>query len=565
MLVKQSIVENWYQKDSWVYKNFAYLFQNPLWQKNIPRGFSVCPYFWLNLFSFLIFRPLFVAPIQYVFAPIVKFFGKRGAKVDAFLFRVFQKVGIGRDAGYFTGIGILTTLGVFSSIALAIFLSLVLLVKGQQFHNYVGGSNLGTFFFWSFTSLIGLSGIILGHKKLTKTPCKTLYYLFVWLALFILAAFIFIPSEIGAGIVAAGKGIGWFFTDVIWQVIVYIGLALKWAGWGIGVGLKYVGIYLWKFLTWTPFSAALPFLPWWTYLLGLTVLAYYGSQALNYLGGLFPEPKYEPIQAAVEPEQKRNYRYSWIALFQRVLSNNKYWKESTDLFRAVLDSDTIGRGLFGFDYDKSVKACVRNDYFIYRAALVKVFSSTLDKLEDYQPEYTSKEMDAILENQDSVSDRFAALNTYINSLRQYKDSDIEVKLSKTDIFFAMREVILKDVEVRDYIHNTLKDFERQEKRRANSWSRKTCLAVTNRLAIWLDNAFEGLTVVGRFLVLVKRGLVWLAVQTGTLFAYLWMFAKAKKKGACPYFQFSDPASAGAPVQPPTNTGSEKVNIKMQLS
>ena len=57
MLVKQSIVEKWYQRDSWVYKNFAYLFQNPLWNKAIPGGFSVCPYFWLNLFSFFIFAP----------------------------------------------------------------------------------------------------------------------------------------------------------------------------------------------------------------------------------------------------------------------------------------------------------------------------------------------------------------------------------------------------------------------------------------------------------------------------------------------------------------------------
>jgi hypothetical protein len=34
MFVNKSIVEKWYQTDSWVYKNFAYLFENPLWSKN---------------------------------------------------------------------------------------------------------------------------------------------------------------------------------------------------------------------------------------------------------------------------------------------------------------------------------------------------------------------------------------------------------------------------------------------------------------------------------------------------------------------------------------------------
>ena len=555
MLVKQSIVENWYKKDSWVYQNFAYLFQNPLWKKNIPRGFSVCPYFWLNLFSFLIFRPFFVAPIQYLFAPIVKFFGKRGAKVDAFLFRVFQKIGVGRDAGYFTGIGSLTTLGIIISTALAILLSLFAWFNGCKFYNYLSGSNLGTFFFWSLTSFIGLSGIILGHKKFTKTPCKTLYYLFVWLALFIVAAFIFIPSEIGSGIVALGKGIGWVFTDILWQAVVYLTIGLKWAVWGIGVALKYAGIYLWKFLTWTPFSGVLPFFPWWTYLLAFTVIAYYASKVLNYLGGLFPEPQHETYQAAIEPEQKRNYRYSWLALFQRVLANGKYWKESEELF-----ADVVENGMFEGDFRQVVRATSANDYFIYRAALSKFFAKALDQLEGFQPEYTSKEMDAILEHE-SVFDRFAALNLYINSLRQYKDAGIKISVNKSQIINAMRMVLIEDMEVRGYVQDTLKNYESQARRRENSWSRKTCIAMTNRLSVWVDNIFEGLATVARFLVLVKRGIGWAAVQIGTLFAYLWMFAKAKKKGACPYFQFSDPVPAGAPVNPPTNTGSEKVTIK----
>lgn len=56
-LVPMNIVSEWYSRDSLVYRNFAFLFQNPLWNRNVPKGFSLCPYFWLAVFSFLIFRP----------------------------------------------------------------------------------------------------------------------------------------------------------------------------------------------------------------------------------------------------------------------------------------------------------------------------------------------------------------------------------------------------------------------------------------------------------------------------------------------------------------------------
>ena len=63
MLVSQNIVNRWYNKNHWIYKQFAYLFKNPMWNKNIPSGFSVCPYFWLALFSAFLFKPFFIFPL----------------------------------------------------------------------------------------------------------------------------------------------------------------------------------------------------------------------------------------------------------------------------------------------------------------------------------------------------------------------------------------------------------------------------------------------------------------------------------------------------------------------
>jgi hypothetical protein len=57
-LVSKSIIERWYRTDSWVYRNFSFWFKNPLWDKRVPQGFSLCPYFWLSIFSLFVLRPI---------------------------------------------------------------------------------------------------------------------------------------------------------------------------------------------------------------------------------------------------------------------------------------------------------------------------------------------------------------------------------------------------------------------------------------------------------------------------------------------------------------------------
>lgn len=56
-LVPSSIISAWYVRTSFVYRNFAFLFCNPLWQKPVPKGFSLCPFWWLSLFSLFVVRP----------------------------------------------------------------------------------------------------------------------------------------------------------------------------------------------------------------------------------------------------------------------------------------------------------------------------------------------------------------------------------------------------------------------------------------------------------------------------------------------------------------------------
>lgn len=45
-LVPLATVSRWYRTDSWVYRAFAYTYQNRAWNVPIPQGYSLCPYFW---------------------------------------------------------------------------------------------------------------------------------------------------------------------------------------------------------------------------------------------------------------------------------------------------------------------------------------------------------------------------------------------------------------------------------------------------------------------------------------------------------------------------------------
>ena len=81
MLITETLAEKWYRTDSWVYKNFSYLYQNKLWKKKIPNGYSVCPYFWLSLFSLFIIRP-FVFVGNIVKIVLTSVFGKLFAPID---------------------------------------------------------------------------------------------------------------------------------------------------------------------------------------------------------------------------------------------------------------------------------------------------------------------------------------------------------------------------------------------------------------------------------------------------------------------------------------------------
>ncbi len=501
MLVKHSIVEKWYQRNSWIYKNFSYLFSNPLWEKNVPQGFTVCPYLWMSLFSFFIFRPLFVAPIQYLFRPLIRLGGKPVAGLDHLLYKLFDWMGLGHDKGYKQGYGYLF------SIITPIFVALVLAAIGfwgylvLQIHASLDTTNQGVFLFWSSVSFASLFGIIKLHQKLTKTECKTMYYLLVWLILFVPAIFIFIPheaAEIFGGIaVATGHGLATVGL-AIWHGICLL-------GWGLWAGISW--LVLWK-----PVNALL--LPWWGYFVIMTIVGwlsdkfytYYDTRHTEYVLKTNPKEIYEV------------YREAWVNLFARLLCSSPYWggdgKKDPGL-DAVTDDVHVFR------------ACKSYRLVLYREAFAVMWKNALNKLEKNYPTLPKGLWDKVTNKDWSTDSRFEAFRNAL--LETYPDLP---EWNSRLFAKTLKDVISKDNVVLQLANHYKMTYEQERARheaKKKAWSHLMCLKVTGWLATGVNS--------------VNRGFKSAGSNIATFFVYMWMLIKAKKQGACPYFRFSDPTPA----------------------
>ncbi len=62
-LVNDKVMHRLKDKNGFIYKNFAYIFQNPLWNAaEVPKGFWICPYYWMSLLVGFFFMRLFFVP-----------------------------------------------------------------------------------------------------------------------------------------------------------------------------------------------------------------------------------------------------------------------------------------------------------------------------------------------------------------------------------------------------------------------------------------------------------------------------------------------------------------------
>lgn len=502
MLVKKSIVERWYQTDSWVYKNFAYLFENPIWSKDIPSGFSVCPYFWLSLFSLFIFRFFFVYPLVYFILPIMKFIGKPAQYADSSLRDFFTKLGWNARA---TGTGIVLLLISVALSLLAIFLAGFTFVKIRDFYPYLVEANrLGLYTFWVIVSLLLCFGILGLHTKFSKSECKTMNYLYVWFALFFVSLFVFIPQETFAGIGA------------VFKFLANMGAI---CGKGIYTGLKYAGLGIWWLISFRPIEAW--FLPWWSYLLIFSVGAYLLDRTYQKYAtqkAFFVAPENDTVSFAKN-------RRAWIRLFTEILNKHSYWR-GCKLFE---------ENYFATNNPKMSSCLISGHYFrlrraygvvsdrVYRAAFEHMWSTELAILEKQYPVVDSQ-LFRVLMKRDGTEEKFEGLNAaLINktgvhfnfSINKFTD-EVVAACQIPEIDFVVQSL------AKSYLVKEQESYKKQ-KVRNESWSRNMCIRVTESIA--------------KKVGAVKNVLAFLGQETCAVFAYLWTLAKAKKQGACPYFRF----------------------------
>jgi hypothetical protein len=511
MLVKKSIVEAWYQRDSWVYKNFAYLFDNPLWSKRIPNGFSVCPYFWMSLFSLFIFCPLIVFPVNWFFRPIVKALGVPGKVVDRFLVRSHKCLLNQSDPDRVpTGVGgalLLLDLGTLFLMALVGFYSYAWVVNTYASFD---GLMLGKFAFWSVGSFMGLFVLIGLHRMTSKSECKTLNYLWVWLLLFVIAAFVFIPSEIVTGTV-------WFFT-MIWDFIASISIKVAGYVWWI---LAVTGSWLWfaaKWLfSWKPFAALL--IPWWGFILLFSMAGWLADRLFKIveadnLINLHDYSKEKFLQKS---------RRTWLSLFVKTLRMDSEYDQNTHLKY----NNHLLESFKGPNVNYLFKAAYSLKDLIYTAAFEIMWKDELDSLQNKYPATHEVKWRRI--EDDALDDAFRAFNALVEQLKiprlVFNSEQFAEAIGKAyrvpEILHRVRELALA-LKDRDEL-NEERDIARQ-----HSWAHVTCLKVTQAIG----------TVVSGIAKSSFRGIRKVCVQFATLCAYLWMFVKAKKKGACPYFTFT---------------------------
>jgi len=518
MLVKRSIVEKWYQTDSWVYKNFSYLFQNPLWCKKVPQGFSVCPYFWMSMFSMLIFRPLFVFPIRNLIVPTMKLIGKPAKGIDNLCKKLLGKLKLFSEdhlEGMTLGGGIFFTL--LLSIVVVCTVALIALVGWKLYALYaylkLAESLLGLFAYWSILSFLGMWATLFIHKLATDTECKTMNYLWVWLVLFGIAIGIYIPAEFMVGVGVVLSAIGYFLTwvgvDVIWM-----GICL--AGKGIDIAFKWVVSGMWGVFSWTP----IPYVPWWSFIIIFSFIGWFADKILGY----FDNKSMDDLRTHDIKALYARYRGAWIDLFVRILIQHKKWKSGTYFFE---DPN------YGNSYQS--QACKSIRFELYRAAFEKMWADKLNKLQTDYPMLKSDGWKSVTSG-DDTSSRFdnlgAALVKTGESFYEYRSGDFDATLLSVCMTeFKSRIKDLADLYRADDDAQYLR-----RKQRKNSWSHLMCMKVTHSIG-------NGVETVGSGFYKVWCGIKWVCRQSWTLLAYLWMLLKAKKQGVCPYFVFVDPTKA----------------------
>jgi hypothetical protein len=245
-LVPKETYSAWFSRTSWPYKHFSYLFENPLWSKSVPKGFSLCPYIWLAIFSLLIFRPFVFLTLGVGRGVKALRLGRLMSYSDRFFDWMFRME---------DGLPVLSTILGLSTFSMCIGAMIIFVSMA------VACWTAGVFaaFTLPFILLVTLLFCLNYANKHDRDRCPVEIYVRVIALLCVICAFVFQPAGALYSFVhlplAALAGIGHAIaaaTTAIWHGIVVTAQWLVTGAWNLrwtllwaGVGVVILALYGW--------------------------------------------------------------------------------------------------------------------------------------------------------------------------------------------------------------------------------------------------------------------------------------------------------------------------------
>ena len=499
LLAPDATIRTWYRKDSWVYRNFAYIFDNPLWHHSIPKGISVCPYFWMSTVLGLgAMRVLVGIVLLTRFAFKKAGLAKALPATDSWFLSIWDRLGLRvrfpRVPGMPTVMSMMLLFciavmvaGVVAAVVLAVVA--VHLVHLLPLLAYALG----------LCAVLVACGRYVERNENRPDRCPVEWYA----KGAVVMAIILTVATYWRVVPPATHGI---FIGLAWtchaaaNAVVWLGHAVVWLGAKLWLSLEVVGMGIWigvKAVALMVASLGLMVLVGCVALVGLSLVGLY-------LDKLFPVKENKPF--GVADEEAYRARLAAEAAEQQ-------W---ADTIRLVLRDDPR---VFGISLTEG--------YYSFRKLSCYGWVSVLRRKFPERLRTSSSEDPSLL----SEAARALVRDGYFAWLDEWRIDE------------AARLAAVQLLQQRQHRRDEL------------------CAKCTRVAATILGPVGVGLCAVGRVLAgmyaflgrllwRVLKAIWWCFHQSWVFACYLFLFLKSKKQGVCPYYQFVDPA-AQPPTPPPS--------------
>ena len=504
MLVPENVVNEWFKPGHPIRKSFDYLFQNPLWTKDVPKGFSVCLYFWMSVVLSPLFRFFLVWPIVYFFGPTVNFLNL--GKLDRFLYELSHKILRFKKTDYKTGYGMI---GLFLSLLLLSVIGAGLLV-------------LWVFFMVSLASLkeqnqstapflLAVGGIIswfvvlfftCRYKKIhNDSKCKVEVYAYLWMVTMVVLIGVFAYSEFLTAVSGFAGGIlGLIFW--VWNCICTV------CGW---IASFFIGMSVF-FLN--------------PYVLFAMFFLFFGPIALGWFV-LFLTKDSRKARVIRPPD----YSDYWLKRISGLLTyrNKIYYENMGTNENKIKHHLNAWFRSYVKPYKIEIPLHLLNELIYDLLGVYEKTSRGLSRLKERGPKGKSlKGVDVPREVRDFIFDLERILQSHVSlvwnvspetldrSVKDMRGADSE---KEALTFLKGRLELLLETRA---VKLLIKDEKRKIRKRAE-WE-KWCESVTGKISVFIVKPLKKL-----------GSIAWVGIKNfAVLVAFIWVLIWAAKKGMCPY-------------------------------